>query len=205
MEQVYKLGLWGVGMSAFYSGTGSHNTEVVEPYLKVIQQFLRMDDGNLSVADLGCGDFNIGSKLVAECKEYKAVDIVPDLIAHNQRHFKSNNLTFACIDLAKDELPSADCAILRQVLQHLSNREIKLVTKKLQQYQYILLTEHLPDHHFEANKDIISGQGIRLKKNSGVDLLAAPFNLTPKSTTELLRVKSPVFKGVIVTTLFEMF
>jgi len=65
-------------------------------------------------------------------------------------------------------LPKADCVILRQVLQHLSNEEIKNILAKLYNYKYLILTEHLPLRDFIPNEDIISGQGIRIKHNSGV-------------------------------------
>lgn len=204
MQQVYELGLWGTGDGGFYSGSGSHDATIVQPYLNTVRTFLTSFHGAISVADLGCGDFNIGRNLVSLCSAYTATDIVPELIKYNQAKFVQPNLQFSCIDIAKDELPVADCAIVRQVLQHLCNDEVLAVTKKLARYKYLIITEHLPDGTFEANKNIISGQGIRLKKNSGVDLIKPPFNFKPQSIQELLRINSPEFKGVIVTTLFQM-
>lgn len=118
--------------------------------------------------------------------------------------FGADNLEFHALDIAKEELPSGDCAILRQMLQHLSNAEIKRVVKKLYDFKYVMLTEHLPTGHFEPNKDIISGQGIRLKKKSGVKLSEAPFNFKCKEEKHLLTVPAPGFKGVLVTTLFTV-
>ncbi len=108
------------------------------------------------------------------------------------------------MDIAKDELPSGDVAILRQVLQHLSNAEIKRVVEKLYNFKYVILTEHLPEVDFEPNKDIISGQGIRLKKQSGVKLSEAPFNFKAKEEKHVLTVPAPGFKGVLVTTVYEV-
>jgi hypothetical protein len=94
---------------------------------------------------------------------------------------------------------------LRQVLQHLSNAEVELVVRKLTDFKYIILTEHLPEGDFMPNKDIISGQGIRLKKQSGLSLLVPPFNLKVKEEEQLLSVTLDHSQGVIVTTLYEMF
>ncbi len=85
-------------------------------------------------------------------------------------------MEFRCLDIAVDELPKGDCVILRQVLQHLSNAEVHCVLRKLVDFKYVIVTEHIPDGDFSPNKDIISGQGIRLKKQSGLDILASPFN-----------------------------
>ncbi|MBV7269416.1 class I SAM-dependent methyltransferase [Winogradskyella luteola] len=205
MQQVYEKHLWGGKGFDFYSGEGSHNPTITEPYLKAVLDFLKSENNKLTVCDLGCGDFNIGKHFVAFSKKYIAIDIVESLIKRNQALFKADNLEFHCLDISKDKLPKADCIILRQVLQHLSNTEIKCIVNKLSSYQYIILTEHLPIGDFVPNKDKIASQGIRLKQNSGVDLLAEPFVLKVKSTEILNEVVLDNNKGRIVTNLYEVF
>ncbi len=205
MEQVYALKLWGNNNSDFYSGAGSHQPEIVNPYITVLSSFLTSFNKPLVVCDLGCGDFNIGKELVKHTKKYVAVDIVSELIAYNKEKFKEENLEFSCLDIAVDNLPSGDCAIVRQVLQHISNVEIQHIINKLTAFKYIILTEHIPEGNFTPNKDIISGQGIRLKKQSGINLLAPPFNFKVKEEKQLLSVSLGKKKGIIVTTLYEVF
>jgi len=205
MAQIYEKNLWGGEKSKFYSGFGSHHHETVDPYIAVLTAFLKDFKTPPVVCDLGCGDFNIGKELVKYSKKYIAVDIVPELIARNKKEFQADNLEFSELDIAKDELPLGDCAILRQVLQHLSNAEIISVVEKLYAYKYVLLTEHLPKDDFEPNKDIISGQGIRLKKQSGVNLLAAPFCFKVVKEKQLLLINSNDFEGFVVTTLYQVF
>ncbi len=204
MEQVYALKLWGDNGAAFYSGEGSHHPEIVSVYVEKVQSFLNSFKPKLSVCDLGCGDFNIGKQLFEYTKQYTAIDIVPQLIAYNNLNFKANNLSFLCLDIATAELPNADCVIIRQVLQHLSNNEIHSILNKLSSFKYIVLTEHLPQGDFEPNKNIISGQGIRIKKQSGVAILAPPFNFKVTTSSELLRYDLGDNKGVIVTMLYEV-
>ena len=204
MAQIYENNLWGGNKSRFYSGLGSHHPEAVNPYIAAVSAFLKDFETPQIVCDLGCGDFNIGRELVKYSKKYIAIDIVPELIAHNIKVFKADNLEFQALNIAKDKLPAGDCAILRQVLQHLSNAEIQCVVEKLCNFKYIVLTEHLPEEDFEPNKGIISGQGIRLKKQSGVDLSASPFNFKFKEEKQLLSVPSPRFEGVLVTTLYKV-
>jgi SAM-dependent methyltransferase len=157
------------------------------------------------VCDLGCGDFNVGKELVKYTKKYVAVDIVPALIAHNKEIYKDENLEFHCLDIASDDLPSGDCAIVRQVLQHLSNAEVQRIVKKLADFKHIVLTEHVPEEDFVPNKDIVTGQGVRLKKQSGLNLLAPPFKFKVKEEKQLLSVKFNKGKGVIVTTYYKTF
>jgi len=200
MQQVYEKGLWGkVNTSDFYSGEGSHLPEIVEPYLRAVRAFLTSFSSPLIVCDLGCGDFNIGKQLAPHTKKYIAVDIVPELIAHNRTIFKEENIEFNCLDIAKDQLPTADCAIVRQVLQHLSNTEVLAVVRALEKYKHIIITEHIPEGDFIPNQDIISGQGTRLKKNSGLVILEPPFSFKIQSKKEMCSVSLKEGKGKIVT------
>lgn len=204
MEQVYEMNLWGENGSDFYSGTGSHHLDLVGPYIEAVSSFLTSFEAPLVVCDLGCGDFNVGKQLVKYTRKYMAADIVADLIKRNKKTFTDEKLEFHCLDIAADNLPEGDCALLRQVLQHISNAEVKRVVRKLTDFEYVILTEHLPEGEFIPNKDIISGQGIRLKKQSGIDILASPFNLKVKEKKQLLSVPAEHNKGNIVTTLYSM-
>jgi len=204
MEQVYKLKLWGTNNADFYSGAGSHQPEIINPYIEVLKIFLTSFKTPITVCDLGCGDFNVGKELVKYSKNFVAVDIVEDLIAHNKKHFKEENVVFYCLDIAKDELPKADCAIIRQVLQHVSNAEIQSIASKLSAFKYVIVTEHLPVGNFTSNRNIISGQVIRLKKQSGVNLLAPPFNFKVKEEKQLVAIHLKDNVGAIVTTLYQL-
>lgn len=203
MKQVYQQRLWGSNNTPFYSGDGSHDTEIIEPYIQTVINFLKKFSPFLTVCDLGCGDFNIGKEIAPFSSKYIAIDIVDELILYNQTKYQNENISFKCLDIAAEALPKTECVIIRQVLQHLCNAEIESILKKLHQFKYIILTEHLPDGEFIPNLDILSGQGIRLKKNSGIDIEAYPFNFKAFKK-ELLRTCYKAYKGVIVTTLYEV-
>lgn len=204
MEQVYKLKLWGDNETAFYSGYGSHMPEIVNPYVTAVKSFLTSFQNPIKVVDLGCGDFNVGKQLVEFTDTYVAVDIVADLIAYNKQNFKADNLEFYCLDIATDKMPSGDCVLIRQVLQHLSNKEVKSILKKIRKFKYLILTEHLPIADFTPNLDIISGQGTRLKKQSGLNILAIPFNFKVIEEKQLATITLNNNKGLIVTTLYKI-
>lgn len=205
MVQIYEQHLWGGQQFDYYSGFGSHNPKLVEPYLEAVIDFLRLFQPFLTVCDLGCGDFNIGRHLIKYTSNYIGIDIVESLIERNKLKFRAENLEFKCLDISKDKLPKADCVILRNVLQHLSNAEIQNILYKLKNYKYLILTEHLPSKEFVPNTDIIAGQGIRLKKNSGVDILQHPFHFQIKNEKTLLKLELTDDKGIIVTMLYEVF
>lgn len=205
MNQIYNLKLWGGNKFDFYSGDGSHDSKIIEPYLNNIISFLKSYNNAITVCDLGCGDFNIGKHLTNYTSKYIAVDIVKTLIERNKILFKEDNLEFLCLDIIEDALPKGDCVILRQVLQHLSNKEIQKILKKLSAYKYIILTEHLPFGDFVPNKDIIAGQGIRLKHNSGINVLEAPFNLKIVAESYFEDIILLNNKGRIQTKVYQCF
>lgn len=77
----------------------------------------------------------------------------------------ADNLDFKQVNIAKDVLPHGDIAFVRQVLQHLSNKDVKSFVDRVNQskpYDHLLVTEHLsssPD--VVANLDKPAGPGIR--------------------------------------------
>lgn len=203
MEQIYKQHFWGGKDFDFYSGEGSHNPKIIQPYIEAVINFLKSYNGELSICDLGCGDFNVGKQLVPFTSKFIAVDIVDDLIERNKRLFKAKQLIFKCLDIAQDELPKADGVIVRQVFQHLSNQEIQQVLDKLSIYKYLILTEHIPIGPFTPNINIITNSQNRLKHHSGVDILAEPFNLKVKEF-EVLNEIVLDNNSRITTTLFTL-
>ena len=204
MEQIYDQNLWGGNNNEFYSGSGSHNPNIIKPYLEVIISFLNSFQYPITVLDLGCGDFNVARQLLTFSKKYIAVDIAENLVNFNKEKFKQDNLEFYCLDISKALLPNADVVILRQVLQHISNEEIQSVLNKLKEYKYVILTEHLPNQDFVPNIDIISGQGIRIKKQSGLLITEEPFNFKYRKQLELQSTILDNNKGVIKTWLYTL-
>ena len=205
---VYQNKLWGVASpedeSLFYSGPGSSDPQIVDPYVDAVKRFFSSPSTKKKAVDLGCGDFRVGSRIADSFDPYIACDVVPELVHFNQRHWKHLHVEFRVVDLVKDEIPDGDVLIVRQVLQHLSNNDINVFTQSIPRgFSYLLVTEHIPsERDFLANKDKASGSDIRLSSGSGVVLTKPPFSMIFKSETTLLSV--PQFGGSIVTTLYEL-
>lgn len=207
-SKVYERQLWGEvspeNESPFYSGPGSSDPQIVDPYVETVKRFFASLPAKKSAVDIGCGDFRVGSRIVDSFETYTACDVVPELVEFNRRHWRHLPVEFRVVDLVKDEIPDGDVLIVRQVLQHLSNDDISKFTKSIpRNFSYLLVTEHLPaENDFLANKDKSSGADIRLGGGSGVVLTKPPFSMKFKSEKTLLSV--PQFGGSIVTTLYEL-
>lgn len=206
---VYQNKLWGgvaspENESPFYSGPGSSDPQIVNPYVEAVKRFFGSLPNKQNAVDLGCGDFRVGSRIIDSFNSYTVCDVVPELVQFNQPYWRHLPVEFRVVDLVKDEIPSGDVLILRQVLQHLSNDDISTFTKSIPRgFNYLLVTEHLPSGNaFLANIDKVLGADIRLGSGSGVVLTQPPFSMKFKSETTLLSV--PQFGGSIVTTFYEL-
>jgi hypothetical protein len=205
--RIYERGAWGRSEDPtlrFYSGSGSRRDEENAVYVRAVGEFLGSFPVKPSVVDLGCGDFKVGSQIRNFCGRYVACDVVPSLIAFNKTQFENMDVEFKALDLVKDELPAGDIVFVRQVLQHLSNDQIKqFVGRAPLIYKFLIVTEHLPSRaDFKHNVDKLTGPGTRMGDESGIVLTSPPFNLRPKSEKELCRVNS-IDTGVLVTSLYR--
>jgi hypothetical protein len=190
----------------YYSGLGSYDRNFVDRYVLEVKKYLKKFYKKPKVVDLGCGDFNVGSKIRPFCNSYTAIDIYDKLIIDNKEKFKNLNVKFLNMDFTKYAPPKADVCFLRCVLQHLSNKSIleflRIIKNK---FKIIILTEHLPnENYFIPNIDIKTGPNIRLHKNSGVDLTKEPFNLKVKNQVEICNIRSKKIIGVLKTTVLEI-
>ena len=204
--KIYADGVWGAPSRAgdsFFSGRGSHEKNIVYPYIAAIRAFLSSFDAAPSVLDVGCGHFNIGSKLRSLFSTYIACDIVERLITDNKKKYHHLDVDFMLLDCVECKIPKVDIVLARQVLQHLSNIQIAKFIRNLEKScRYLIITEHLPQGQFVPNHDKATGPGIRLDDNSGVVLTAPPFNLQPSSEWRLCA--TPIGNSMIETIVYEL-
>ncbi len=206
-EEIYEKKIWGQSKHEyvpFFSGGGSHGDDVVNSYISSVKSTLSKLKKKPKIVDLGCGDFNVGQNFVAHSNTYVGCDVVSTLVEFNKAKFKRKNLSFSHLDIVNDELPSGDVAIVRQVLQHLSNSQIFHVLQKIQSnYQFLILTEHLPKKEkFIPNIDIPAGHLVRANINSGLDIDKAPFHFSFKAKTIIDETSHS--GGKIQTTFYQI-
>jgi hypothetical protein len=181
-EKIYEEKRWGHSNTndrKYSSGDGTRDREIVEEYVDAVTFFLSKNPEIKSGLDLGCGDFSVGVEFCDLFQDYCAMDVAKNVIRENKDFYKSKNVKFSTLDLSSGKIPRADVIFVRQVLQHLSNTEIKKFVKNIEgKFQHLIVTESLSKSlFFRPNKDINTGPGIRIHKKSGVMLEKEPFNL----------------------------
>jgi hypothetical protein len=115
-SQVYESAGWASEESG--SGTGSELRATVDIRENLPELLTRLHANSL--LDAPCGDLNWMRRIDLPVRKYHGVDIVPSVIAENQRQFGDQQRQFAVADLTRDELPRADVVLCRDCLVHVS-------------------------------------------------------------------------------------
>ena len=88
-DKIYNEGIWGRDKSMIStSGGGSHIKEIINPYITKVSDFLKKIKPSV-IVDLGCGDFNVGSKFVSLTDRYIACDVSNVILRRNKDKFSS--------------------------------------------------------------------------------------------------------------------
>jgi len=119
-QVIYDRNLWGDPESV--SGPGSSLTRTSAFSAELPPLFSEL--GVRTLLDAPCGDLNWLSALPLDLDEYIGVDIVSELIAHNQRVHNAASRSFRRLDLVVDPLPRADLILCRDGLVHLSSADV---------------------------------------------------------------------------------
>jgi SAM-dependent methyltransferase len=173
---IYRNRVWLNGRSVgSLSGYGSEleNTETLRPRLTELLNSLEAQ----SLLDIGCGDFT-WMKEIAFPHRYIGVDIVPELIETNNVMFRSEQKAFQALDATRDPLPQVDTVLCRDVLFHLSFRDIWRVIENIRRSGSLFLLA-TTDGDTNYNADTLSGD-FRL-----LNLHKAPF-FFPKPNLSIL-------------------
>lgn len=205
-DLVYQEQMWG-GTPEKSSGWGSYGQHSSE-YVDYVRDFI-VSNNIESILDVGCGDFQIGSRICGAVTRYFAADVSRLIIERNAAAFSDlGNVRFMVLDACANPLPEVDLITMREVLQHLSNADIALALDNIERSRarFVLVTEHLPAQHVlrAPNMDKPRGPNIRNPFGSGVFIELAPFNRQAKP---VLSVKHPSYAGApshLVTFLWEL-
>lgn len=209
--EIYERQQWGGTPGEFCSGSGSTNEQIIAAYISAVADKAASEGFRGSpFVDLGCGDFRVGQHLLPLCASYVGVDIVKPLVRRNQERYGNATTRFMHLDIVADDLPNGDVCFVRQVLQHLSNRQIMAVLRKLTSYRWVFITEHYPaeNHATRPNRDKVHGRDIRAYDNSGVYLEHPPFGVPAHALEQVLEVPgvgvgNEEGQGVIRTFLYK--
>ena len=127
-DQIYENSYWGKG-----SGGGS-SPEATQPYKVFLEDFIRQYQIQ-SIVDLGCGDWQFSEFLDFGGATYIGIDASKRVIANNQKLFTRLGVSFANLPRHHHDIPSADLLVCKDVLMHLSTKEVHDILSILPNYK----------------------------------------------------------------------
>jgi SAM-dependent methyltransferase len=152
-QQIYDNNGWRNNESVSGHGSTKEATNAIRSALPLLFERYGIE----SIVDVACGDLNWMGDLVIGKMTYLGTDIVPVLIERNKVKYGGlDKVFFSVSDITRDPLPPADLILVRDVLVHFSNADVKkaLATIKHSRAKYLLATT-FPDH--DNSGDIRTG------------------------------------------------
>ena len=139
---IYNSKYWKGMNDGSLSGAGS-NENTTHRIKHELQKFFVENDIK-SVLDIPCGDWKWMSTMNFENIDYVGCDVVTEMINHNKKLYEKNNIKFVVQNLLKDDLPRADMIIVRDLLVHLDNSDIRQCLNNIKKanFKYIAITNY---------------------------------------------------------------
>jgi SAM-dependent methyltransferase len=170
-DDIYRNRVWGTdARGAGTSGFGS-TMAFTTVYRAFLQDFLAKNRIR-SVVDAGCGDWQFSRSIDWTGIDYAGCDIVESVVREDQERYGAANVRFFRCDMVTTDLPAADLLIVKDVLQHLSFRDIQQFLKQLPKYKHVLIINDVDPVSFTTvNRDVETG-GYR-----PLDMTHPPFDM----------------------------
>lgn len=134
---IYGSKSWGTGSSL--SGPGS-DPSIAKPYVDFVMSSIP-DLGVLSVTDLGHGDWLMWPLDAFQGTVYSGIDVAGGLSEQVQSRFGNSHRSFVQGDCVTDDWPSADLVLCKDVLMHLSDRDVESVLTRLGEAKWSIICQ----------------------------------------------------------------
>lgn len=178
---IYTKKIWGRNNDLnipYYSGDGTYSKQANKILRELLDDFKKKFKVE-SVLDYGCGDFNIGKMIHKSFKSYIGVDISDVIIDYNKLNNKLPNVSFYTLDeFDLNRKPLPELILIRQVLQHLPNFQIKKISNWIEKnFKYCITLERAPKEVSKSNLEGKSFAYDRVYNESIVRIHEDPINI----------------------------
>jgi SAM-dependent methyltransferase len=120
-----------------FSGPGSR-LDSTEKYREFVSRII-IEHQIVRILDVGCGYWTFAQHIDWGDTEYLGIDIVEKVIEYNQQ-FSTPTRQFKVATIDEVHVETYDLIILKDVLQHLSMKEIKKILRTASAAKYLLIT-----------------------------------------------------------------
>lgn len=175
-SEIHRVNFWGNKETVSGPGSNLKNTsDTIYNLNKIIKNY------NIkSILDAPCGDFFWMKKVLSKNLnlKYCGIDIVEEIIKQNKKKYSSSNIKFFKKDIIFNLIPESDLIICRDLLIHLSNKDIKafLLNLKSSNFKYLLIGG------YESNIYQINNNEIKTGDFRQINIFKNPINFSRKFT-----------------------
>lgn len=150
--KIYQENLWRSDESASGHGSTLDATEHLRRVLPGIFEKYGIKD----IVDVPCGDYNWWKEMDLPGMKYLGLDVVVEIIERNRMLFGDENHRFDFHEITQHDLGTHDMIFVRDLLGHLSNREVKWALDRIRssKSKYLMATT-FPMHH--PSGDLVTG------------------------------------------------
>ena len=147
-NDIYKNNKWQDNCGTA-SGPGS-SIECSHQYLSFLKEFVR-NNSTKSILDLGCGDFNLMKHFDFTDIQYLGVDLVTSVIDSNNQNYSNYNIKFEENDIISYKSDKIyDLVIVKDVLQHLSNKNIIKLVNNINFSKHTILVNDFTEKNIDS-------------------------------------------------------
>ena len=123
-SNIYSKNIWGS------SGSGSNFSYANKFFLKELRTII--DNNNIkSIADLGCGDWEIMKHFEFNSETYDGIDCVDFLIDSHNEKYSNDNISFIHQDISLEVPSGYDLVIIKDVIQHHDDKDAITILHEL--------------------------------------------------------------------------
>jgi len=133
---IYQKELWLKDDQGPLSGPGS-NPDDAKPYVDFVANVINRLEIK-SVLDIGHGDWEMWRDYKFENTNYIGVDLASDLSKLNNEKYGSKNRLFVQVKF-EDLLPDAELLLCKDVLQHLTNKDVRNLLSRFSAFKYLII------------------------------------------------------------------
>lgn len=164
-SNIYRNGLWNDSRNDIpRSGPGSSLVNTTN-FREFFDTFCE-NDAIDSILDIGCGDLTwMPLTKTFQTKKYTGIDIVQSLIDSHSVKYPQHS--FLCLDAVAEDIPSADVICIRDVIFHLSIKDVQTLLGKIK-CKYLFVTSS----RNEVNHDTFDQYHFHT-----INLTKPPFNM----------------------------
>lgn len=171
--KIYSRRKWGKNVPSSGEGTSER---AVGQYLEFLKHVLSQHQEIRTILDIGHGDWEMWPEGFFQSYQYCGIDVVSELSNHLNLVHGNETTKFIGADFLETELPESDLLLIKDVLIHLSNRDIQRAIEIFPKYSYIVTVTDIQSSGYRVFFGCLYKSLKKFKGGAFIQLIKAPID-----------------------------